>query len=339
MRDASESTRRPWYVLPRRRLLFWLGLSLSSIGIALFYLAFWFHRPIGNGPAGPSVDSAAFAEVWSDRPVVLLGLGDSITDGFGASPGRAYFNRLLQPSADDPAEFNVCNLRSVLPQIAAQNDAISGTTSIELIDVTLPRLKPFSPEVFGIVVLTTGGNDVIHNYGRTPPREGAMYGATWEQAAPWIANYEVRLHQICDEIESRFPGGCTIYIANIYDPTDGVGDAEHAGLPRWPEGLQILHAYNEVIANVVAERDSLELVDIHSTFLGHGIHCRKFWGTHFHIEDPHYWYFDNLEDPNDRGYDAIRRLYLNRMVDTLPDRILVSDRARTLQTAVETTIP
>jgi len=27
-------------------------------------------------------------------------------------------------------------------------------------------------------------------------------------------------------------------------------------------------------------------------------------------DDPYYWYGSNLEDPNDRGYDAIRRLFL-----------------------------
>ena len=27
-------------------------------------------------------------------------------------------------------------------------------------------------------------------------------------------------------------------------------------------------------------------------------------------DDPHYWFFDNVEKPNDRGYDAIRRIFL-----------------------------
>ncbi|MCB9951890.1 MAG: SGNH/GDSL hydrolase family protein [Planctomycetaceae bacterium] len=252
--------------------------------------------------------------------MVLLGLGDSITDGYGASPGKSYFNLLLKPASTDPPSLQHCHLPAVLPNIKGQNDAISGTTSLELVDVTLPRLEPFPPDVYGIVVLTTGGNDVIHNYGRTPPREGAMFGASWEQAATWVSNYEVRLGKICDDISSRFPGGCTIFIANIYDPTDDVGDAEHAGLPPWRDGLRILHAYNDIIARVAAERDDVELVDIHSEFLGHGIHCRKFWSAHYHAIDPYYWYFDNLEDPNDRGYDAIRRLYLQRMAEVLPEK-------------------
>ncbi len=27
----------------------------------------------------------------------------------------------------------------------------------------------------------------------------------------------------------------------------------------------------------------------------------------------HHWYYTNLEDPNERGYDAIRRLFLIEM--------------------------
>ena len=34
---------------------------------------------------------------------------------------------------------------------------------------------------------------------------------------------------------------------------------------------------------------------------------------HYDALDPHYWYYANLEDPNERGYDAIRRLFLIQM--------------------------
>ena len=39
----------------------------------------------------------------------------------------------------------------------------------------------------------------------------------------------------------------------------------------------------------------------------------QFWRKFYRAEDPHYWYFENLEDPNERGYDAIRRLFLIEM--------------------------
>ena len=40
----------------------------------------------------------------------------------------------------------------------------------------------------------------------------------------------------------------------------------------------------------------------------------RFWIKHYRASDPHYWYAPNLEDPNNRGYDAIRRVFLNEIV-------------------------
>jgi hypothetical protein len=169
--------------------------------------------------------------------------------------------------------------------------------------------------VQGIAVITTGGNDLIHDYGRTPPRDGAMYGCTAEQAGAWCRNYRTRLAAILDGVEAAFPGGCHIFLANIYDPTDGVGDIENADvpLPPWPDGLKALGLFNKAIADACSARERVHLVDIHRLFLGHGLHCRDKDNPHYREDDPHYWYFANLEDPNDRGYDAIRRAFLREM--------------------------
>jgi hypothetical protein len=137
-----------------------------------------------------------------------------------------------------------------------------------------------------------------------------MYGATWEAAVPWISNFEARLRSMVKQIAAHFPGGCHIFLANIFDPTDGVGDIERAGLPAWKDGMKIFTAYNDVILRCSQQNSFVHLVDIHRAFLGHGIHCTQFWSTHYDARDPHYWYYINLEDPNERGYDAIRRLFL-----------------------------
>lgn len=291
------------------------------VGCAAGYYEFWLRRPIGNGPVGIAVASAPFESVWRTDPVLLLGLGDSITAGFGSSPGRSHFDLIAKSHKGDSKEVHGICLAEVFPELRTQNSALSGSTSIELLEVSLPRIEVQPDNVYGIVLLTTGGNDVIHNYGQAPPREGAMFGATLAQAAPWIENYRRRLDVILDEIESRFPGGCSIFMGNIYDPTDNVGDSENAGLPPWPDGLAILKRYNEIIEAACKTRANVTMVDIHSTFLGHGIHCRKFWRPHYSSSDPHYWYFDNLEDPNDRGYDALRRIYLNEISHVLPSRL------------------
>ncbi len=301
-----------------RRLIGIMLAGAMLVGCGLFYRHFWLIHPVGSGPAGRAVDHLLFENPWTDRPVVLLGLGDSVTDGFGASGGKSYFERLVKNPSDEFDDMLGVNLRAVMPNLEVHNLSMSGTTSQELVDYQLPRLPDVDEAVFGIVAITTGGNDIIHNYGQTPPHEGAMYGATFEQAEPWIANFEVRLGRILDEVSEHFSGGSAIFLANIYDPTDGIGDTINAGLPRWPDGLKIHAAYNQTIAAAIQNRENVFLVDMRGEFLGHGIHSRQFWQPFYQSEDPGYWYFDNLEDPNDRGYDALRRLFLHEMSRTLP---------------------
>jgi hypothetical protein len=139
-----------------------------------------------------------------------------------------------------------------------------------------------------------------------------MYGATFEQARPWIDNFEKRLNQMIVDIKKKFPGGCHIFLANIYDPSDGTGKTTIGfwGLPAWPDGSSILKVYNEIISQCTDRYDDVHLVNIHDAFLGHGIHCKKFWRKHYRSSDPYYWYYYMIEEPNDRGYDAIRRLFL-----------------------------
>ncbi len=306
----------------RRRRLVILGIiALIGVGGVLFYREFWLVHPVGSGPAGPAVPRESFEREWSSRRVRLIGMGDSVTAGFGASPGHSYFERLVRNTDSEFEEMRGICLSRVLPNLEVQNLAVSGSTSLEHVRHQLPKLRLADEDVFGIVVLTTGGNDIIHNYGQMAPREGGMFGATWAQASPWIDRFRDRLDGIVEVISDHFPGGCLIFLANIYDPTDGIGDIANAGLPGWPDGLRIHQAYNAIIRRCAESHDEVVLVDIHSPFIGHGIHSRQFWRDFYHADDPYYWYFDNLEDPNDRGYDAIRRLFLIEMTRTLPERL------------------
>lgn len=303
--------------MKRNRLAIICALGFALVVAACAYLYLWCSVPIGRGPAGPVVPSEAFTHKWTDRPVLLVGLGDSVTAGFGARKGYSYFDRLILNPSDEFQDMNGICLGKVLPNLAFTNLAISGSISSELLEKELPHLRQAESNTLGIVVITTGGNDLIHNYGRTPPREEAMYGATFEEAQPWISNYELRLESMLQKIEIHFPGGCQIFLANIYDPTDGVGDTERAGLPPWKDSMKILEAYNNVILRCAQKHPTVHVINIRTAFLGHGIHCTQFWGSHYDWHDPHYWFFVNLEDPNERGYDVIRRLFLIEMTKVL----------------------
>jgi hypothetical protein len=299
----------------RRRLYVLIALAAIIIPGTLAYIELSLSRPIGSGPAGPDLDPAAFRRTWSDRDVQVVGIGDSITAGLGArSPSHTFFNRVLQnPKDEHPEMLGIC-LSAVLTKLESENFAISGSESSTHLDVILESLPTYTDQ-FGIVLMTSGGNDLIHSYGRSPPRECAMYSATLAEAEPWIENFRSRLATMFDEITLRFPAGCEIYIGDIYDPTDGVGDAPSVFLPSWPDGLAIHGRYNQVIRDVARERNQVHVVPLHETFLGHGSHCRQFWRANYDADDPHYWFFTNIEDPNDRGYDAIRRVFLKTIVE------------------------
>ena len=309
--------RKPrWHWQTRLNVL--LVVAAILIPVAQLWKHYRYARPIGEGPAGVAVAVDPYSSVWSDRRVILLGLGDSVTQSYGASPGNGYFERLVKNPTDEFPDMQGVCLSHVLPNLEPRNLSISGTTSIECVEHQLPKLQVHDADTFGVIVMTTGGNDVIHHYGRTPPREGAMYGARASEIGDWVANFDSRLDTIARRVREAFPGGCHLFVANIYDPTDGDGDIQYAGLPAWPEGLQVLAAYNEVLARFADRHPDVTLIDMHSAFLGHGIHCTQSWHSCYCKADPHYWYWDNLEDPNDRGYDAIRRLFLMEMARVLP---------------------
>ncbi|MDR1959966.1 MAG: SGNH/GDSL hydrolase family protein [Planctomycetaceae bacterium] len=312
-----------------RRLLGILCLMTAALLTVLFYVKMKFARPLGSGPAGPAVASAPFETVWSERRVLLLGIGDSVTAGFGVNAPYNYVNRLADNPPDEFADMQGKCLRRVFPRLEVRNISVSGSTSLQHEKHIAESLDTQPDDVFGIVVMTSGGNDIIHNYGQSPPKEGAMYGATRKQAEPWIENYRQRLDRMIAVVSGKFPGGCSIYLADIYDPTDGVGDAPSVFLPRWPDCMKILDAYNAVIRDCAAKHGNVIPVPMHEVFLGHGIHCAEFYRKHYHREDPAYWFHSNLEDPNIRGYDAIRRVFLNEIIKReFPKSNIGSDRSR-----------
>lgn len=305
----------------RSRTIVLVIAGLLILGGAVAYRYFRYTRPIGTGPATPPVARESFKDSWSQRSVVLLGLGDSITQGLGASAGKSYFDRLVKNRPDEFPDMDGVSLSVVLPNLQPLNRSLAGTTSTECVDYQLPKLDTYDTDTFGVIVITTGGNDVIHNYGRTPPREGAMFGAKADQIGEWVRNYDQRLDTIVERMREIFPGGCHLFIGNIYDPTDGDGDIQNAGLPAWSDGLNVLEVYNDAITRFVKRHPDVTLIDIRSEFLGHGIHSTHFWHQYYRKDSPYYWYWDNLEDPNDQGYDAIRRLFLNEMARVLPQKL------------------
>lgn len=270
-------------------------------------------------PAGPAVDRRDFDLVWTRRPVRFIGLGDSVTAGFTSSGHHAYFDLLTDNAPDENPDIAGISLQGVFPSLRVENHAASATNSY----VHLRQARALAgspPDTLGWVVITSGGNDLVYRY-MNGPGDGAMRGATLEQARPWIASYGRRLDQLVDIIQSKFPGGCEIFIATIYDPTDGVGDIEKSipalfrgliGIGPWPHAEAVLGACNAEIARV-CRRPHVHLVDVHGLLLGHGLHHADRTGPHYRPDDPTLWYMNDMQHPSERGHDAIRRAFLRAM--------------------------
>ena len=114
------------------RSLRWI---LASGGIALvaalLFINYRFHLPVGTGPAGPPVAAKPFEKPWSERKVVLVGMGDSVTAGFGASKGKGYVDRLADNPPDEFDDMQGRSLRRVLPNLQVKNIAVSGSNSLQ----------------------------------------------------------------------------------------------------------------------------------------------------------------------------------------------------------------
>jgi hypothetical protein len=314
--NSQKSNR--WLNFAKPIIIVLLIVIIIAGGIIYFNV----YLPQGEGTAGPDVPAEPFAHVWSEKKVLLYGIGDDITDGSNVKEGFSYFQRLVRNPYGDSRDMTGKNLSKVFPNLTTTSNASSWSSSFNHLEgLTMANVNP--QEVVGIVVLTTGLNELLHSYGKEPPQERAMYGVTIEQTAPWIDNFQNRLDEMIKFIGYIFPGGCQIFIANIYDPTDGTGFTNNwiTNVPAWPDGLAILEAYNQIIQGCASKYDNVHVVDIRRAFLGHGISCGKFHAGDNKAKDPNCWYQTRAADPsaNERGHDVIRRLFLNEMIKVFYD--------------------
>jgi lysophospholipase L1-like esterase len=308
-------TKSKWYKLRWRTIL----LCLLIIALFCGYVGWRLYnavrvRPMGTGPAGPAIAAEPFQKQWLDKPVVFVGIGDSITRGLGANMKHTYFPLLMNNDDAFYPEMAGKDLSHVVTIQSYRNYAQDYTVSQEHIDRQLAKIPQYDESVHGIIVITSGGNDLIHDYGRSETKPDAMYGCTYQQAQEWCELLKTRLNTILMGLIGKFPGDCDIFFGTIYDPTDGVGDPQTMMLPRWRDCVTVLALANQKIAELCEKYPNVHLIDIHSEFLGHGIHCDEPWRKHYNKDDPHFWYYYNLEDPNLRGFDAIRRLFLREMI-------------------------
>ncbi len=262
------------------------------------------------------------------KKVILFGFGDSVTCSTrygkeGVVTTTGYFTQL----ADE------------LENINEKKTIATDTSVIQNHYDSLKNIKnPYSKDTYGIIVFTTLGNNFLHPFGiagikggnsqhfKLPKdlevNEAELFGISLIQLkeiyGPLLRNY---LELIYKELKRIFPGGFHLFIANIYDPTDGTGKFEEIHfsgkknrLPPRKEGLDILNYINKnIIADFSNSHINSSLVDSRKALFGYGI---TKWGTN------EYCYMESIfEDPNELGSKKIKNAFLKSLKKNLPNEI------------------
>jgi lysophospholipase L1-like esterase len=162
-------------------------------------------EPFADAPVDPDVQSSIPAGYTAAAPARLIFMGDSITDGVGASRDNLAYTELLQVNAANKwPEFDEVDLEAAWPALPEVfNFAISGATTDSMFDEQLNLLDdafefPLAGET--IIVFTIGGNDMQRALTPGANAEQVANGtlARFEQIVGWLQN------------PSRFPDGLYI---------------------------------------------------------------------------------------------------------------------------------
>ena len=243
-----------------------------------------------------------YAHVFPDSPKRVIFLGDSITAGAGASNDDEDYASLLVNNTNAWPEWNGIDLSTRFPEIevvdVSEGGAWTGTLLNRQLEYLEERLElPIEGET--LVVITVGGND-LQSVLLDPSGVDERLEKTvdnWRQIAEYFLD------------EQRFPDGSTLLMANVYEPTDAVGQVDDCFY-----GLNIsillpsLHSANTQLREL-AESLGFSALDMRGTFLGHGFNHSDPSSPHYYEEDPTLWLANGCTHPNPRGHHEIRALF------------------------------
>ncbi len=239
----------------------------------------------------------------------LVVLGDSISDGVGASRSAWIYHALLAENDDEayPTEAGT-DLESLTgASVEVVDVSRGGARARDLSAQTGAVRRELSLPASGhtVVVLTIGGNDL-----QTAVAGGNPTGALLDNAIRDIRGM-IEFFQDTD----NFSDGASIYLANVYDPSDGEAQIPGCffGL-HLPQLVAALDVWSERFMDLGMEM-GFSVVDTLGAFHGHGHHNSNTMNPYYDADDPTKW-FDDCIHPNDRGHHELRRLIYEAMSPT-----------------------
>lgn len=259
----------------------------------------------GGGETGfdnsdPDASNVVPANYPPDAPVNLLIFGDSISTGVGADDGLSYFELLLANSDATYPNHSDIDLEDAFPTVTnVVSVAESGAQTSDLAgQMSLAESRLGVPSGPTLVIGTIGGNDLV----------SVMFGQSRQTV---VNRIESNISGLVDWVQdpAQFPDGAYLYIANVYDPSDGVGQADgcFTGIPT-SEAVLALGEANVSTRAMAAER-GFAMVDMHGHFMGHGHNFDDSSIDAYDDADPTLWFSGDCIHPNQRGHHELRRLF------------------------------
>jgi lysophospholipase L1-like esterase len=291
-------------------------LSLALIGFSGCGTS---NRPTDGTDAGTSADAGQTGPTTftnhakshasyvpnSEHPATtsqLIVMGDSISAGYGTSADNLSYAALLDSNADAtwPSEMNSSLSAYYKIPVPVLNVSHAGDTTDNLAaqQAKLDAKAPFAgPQ---IVTITIGGNDLT----------GALYGGQDPNGAV-LTNAIQNIKNLVTDLQdkTKFPGGTSIYLMTVYDPTDGKGQATgcFGGLSA-PSFVTALDNWRTQYIKLGTDM-GFSVVDALGHFHGHGFNNMDTSNRYYDAMDPSRWFYTDCIHPNDRGHDELRRLF------------------------------
>ena len=243
-----------------------------------------------------------YAHRLPNSPQTVIFLGDSITAGAGAWSDDEDYASLLVNNTNAWPDWDGIDLATRYPGISVVDVSKGGSWTGTVLNNQIDRLEeqvalPFAGEV--LVIITVGGND-LQSVLLNPSGVQARIEKTvdnWRKIAEYFVD------------EQRFPDGSTLLMANVYEPTDAVGQVDNCFY-----GLNIsfllpnLHDANTQLRGL-AEEVGFSVLDMRGTFLGHGFNHEDPNAPYHNVDDPSLWLANGCIHPNPRGHHEIRAMF------------------------------